>query len=241
MQERYFGGVGDFAKYGLLRALVSALPAAQLGVHWYLTDDQLGNPGDGKHDAYLLRATNRALDPILFDLLKEARGAGRETAAIEEGNLLPGVFVREPVPDLKNRSEWSDRAKAQLGKANLAFVDPDNGLETRSPNRKHILRREISDLLDVEFPRSLIVYQHRARQRMEEDMCFPRTHIAECTAHTPLYERFALVVRRGTQRAFIVLAHPEHADHLLNAATSFVAKWAIGSKEMRIFEPNLVR
>ena len=49
MQNRYTGDIGDFAKYGLLRALSKG---KRLGVAWYLYPDEEDNT-DGRHIDYL--------------------------------------------------------------------------------------------------------------------------------------------------------------------------------------------
>ncbi len=56
MQNRYTGDVGDFGKYGLLRALCSddGKRKLKLGVNWYLVPD-MGNPGDGGFIDYVQR------------------------------------------------------------------------------------------------------------------------------------------------------------------------------------------
>ena len=44
MQNRYTGDIGDFGKYGLLRALcspVGEIQRLQLGVVWYLMKDTI--------------------------------------------------------------------------------------------------------------------------------------------------------------------------------------------------------
>lgn len=51
MQNRYTGDIGDFAKYGLLRALGEG---NKLGIVWYLYPDESHNE-DGKHTAYLTK------------------------------------------------------------------------------------------------------------------------------------------------------------------------------------------
>ena len=44
MQNRYTGDIGDFVKYGLLRAISKG---KKLGIAWYLHPDA-GPSGDGK-------------------------------------------------------------------------------------------------------------------------------------------------------------------------------------------------
>ena len=58
MRDRYVGDIGDFAKYGLLRAIGKG---KRLGVAWYLcvgneaprVDSEEVSTGDGRHTAYL--------------------------------------------------------------------------------------------------------------------------------------------------------------------------------------------
>lgn len=52
MQDKYFGDIGDFAKYGLLRAVVAGDPQLRLGVLWYRVPDENLNR-DGRHIEYL--------------------------------------------------------------------------------------------------------------------------------------------------------------------------------------------
>jgi hypothetical protein len=60
VQDQYFGNVGDFVKFGLLRHLLSASkPTSKLGVIWYRTPNGMGNEGDGKHANYLEEHLNR--------------------------------------------------------------------------------------------------------------------------------------------------------------------------------------
>ena len=52
MQDRYAGDIGDFGKYGLLRALCGE--ALRLGVLWYAFEgDRKRAPNDGKRIDYL--------------------------------------------------------------------------------------------------------------------------------------------------------------------------------------------
>lgn len=74
MQDRYTGDVGDFGKYGLLRALCSGDGGKlRLGVNWHLVFNA-GNPNDGKFVNYLCEDSPQAYlrnsDPQLYTLLQ---------------------------------------------------------------------------------------------------------------------------------------------------------------------------
>ena len=80
MQDRYFGDIGDFAKYGLLRAVTAGEPPLRLAVLWYLVPDESHNK-DGRHIDYLEPtpenlARFRACDPELYDRLGDLVRAG---------------------------------------------------------------------------------------------------------------------------------------------------------------------
>ena len=97
MQDRYVGDVGDFVKYGLLRAIRGA---KRLGVAWYLHPDA-GPSGDGRYITYLEHPCEwRKLDPELFDALKEVTEPGanrRSVANIQRSGILgEAAFAADP-------------------------------------------------------------------------------------------------------------------------------------------------
>jgi hypothetical protein len=179
MQNRYVGDIGDFVKFGLLRALS---PEYKLGVVWYLVPDEAHN-GDGRHIGYLEDGKRRDgkrwrwLDPDLFDSLHRIVNDGeRSVVALERENLVPNCqFVSEPLPLPKRFSErhdarvkWLKRAKKKIAGCKLVFLDPDNGLQPErfSPTRgKAIKSVSFEDLASFnEEGRTLIVYHHQTHR-----------------------------------------------------------------------------
>ena len=131
MQDRYVGDLGDFVKYGLLRAIRGA---KRLGVAWYLHPDS-GPPGDGGHIDYLKHPCEwRPLDPDLFDAMRWVTEPGanrRSVGSIERSGILgDAAFAadRLEVDGVRPRHNWFDRIKRQLVDCTLVFADPDNGL-----------------------------------------------------------------------------------------------------------------
>ena len=134
MQDRYVGDVGDFVKYGLLRAIRGT---KRLGVAWYLHPN-VGPAGDGRHTAYLQNPDEwRHLDAELFDVLRELIAHRRSVANIQQSGILgnaafaaerlevAGIKVRDRP---RWRNQWFGRIKRQLTDCDLVFADPDNGL-----------------------------------------------------------------------------------------------------------------
>ena len=175
MQDRYVGDIGDYVKYGLLRAIRGT---RRLGVAWYLHPNA-GPTGDGKHTAYLQNPGEwRHLDPELFDALKELIGDRRSVADIQESGVLgDAAFAadRLAVAAVKShdrerwRHRWFNRIKRQLAGCDLVFADPDNGLvpdDRFRPARKVDAKRiPLSEAMALAEGRTAVIYHHNTRHR----------------------------------------------------------------------------
>ena len=176
MQDRYVGDIGDFAKYGLLRAISEG---RNLGVAWYLHPDS-GPPGDGRHTQYLKRPDEwRHLDCELFDNLKQVVDLEqRSVKEVQERRILGDAVFADERLDIKEvpfrcrknwRRKWFDRMKKTLADCDLVFADPDNGLAceknfspTRKPSAKSIPVYEANTLADG---RTAVIYHHNTRRK----------------------------------------------------------------------------
>ena len=135
MNNRYFGNIHDFCKYGLLRLLAEH---AALGVCWMLT------PPSGKSESgyeYLSRGHLRHCDPALFDWLKDQRDRWvREgmderlwgMGLLARDELIPRAkyFPKDVPAVVAERDEYFRGMIAQFQQSdrNLVFLDPDFGL-----------------------------------------------------------------------------------------------------------------
>lgn len=181
MQDRYTGDIGDFVKYGLLRALSYGL---KLGVAWYLYPDESHND-DGRHVEYLHAPKKwRHRDECLYDGLKAfVEGGSRQTAAIEQAGLLGNAkFSREllnsgslAVPKRRVwRSNWFSNAVSDLDGCEIVFADPDNGLCEDSKfgygKTKDWKRLPLSEALALAAGRAAVFYHHNSRRPGGHDL-----------------------------------------------------------------------
>ena len=176
MQDRYVGDIGDFAKYGLLRALSNE---KRLGVAWYRrTDPDPANSNDGRHTSYLDQPEKwRSLDPDLFDGLRKLIQEGPRTMLeVQRSCLLNcAAFADEPldvskvrIRDRKQwRQEWFGRVKAKLADCDLLFADPDNGLcqdcRFRYARKEDSKRIPLFEALSLADGRPAVIYHHNSR------------------------------------------------------------------------------
>jgi len=252
MQHRYVGDVGDFGKYGLLRALLRGREDERLGVVWYLTDPEAHN-NDGRHDGYLRcrseasRSLYRSCDPELYDRLAEIRQRDELSVdMIEKAGILPSsaLFWSSPVPTFVGRAEdrakqearWDDRDRwhqsAQNGvrQASLVFTDPDNGIifgkpcdvRRRKPSHKHSYWHEIDSYLNDGI--SVVAYHHLGRPRGGHEL-FIGQRLRQISGLG--WSAWAVRYRRGTARAFFVIpALDDHRVWLRKASMEFRDSWA---------------
>ena len=227
MQDRYVGDVGDFVKYGLLRAIRGS---RCLGVAWYLHPDA-GPSGDGRHTAYLQHPGKwRHLDAKLFDTLEEMIPNRRSVASIQRSGILgdavfaadclmvAGVKVRDRT---SWRQRWFNRIQRRLADCDLVFADPDNGLVPNDrfrPTRKESMKGiPIAEAIALAEERTAVIYHHNSRR--------PGGHLNEIRwLKTQLPDAtMAYYWRRLSNRTFFVI-NPD--DGVRRRLREFEKRWS---------------
>ncbi|MCY4665616.1 MAG: hypothetical protein OXC00_13225 [Acidimicrobiaceae bacterium] len=189
MQNRYVADEGDFAKFGLLRALAGVYPLdespASLGVVWYRPDIETGSPGDGSQRNYLndTQQRFRRCDLELFDSLKGISATNRHVNAIKESGILGGsracFYNNEIQTPQRNwscnqreaaRAKWWSKALERVGSNQIVFLDPDNGLAPNSVPIRHkramkhaYLQEEVASLVTAARQPVIVIYHHLGR------------------------------------------------------------------------------
>ena len=228
MQDRYTGDVGDFGKYGLLRALsLSEItdeggPRLSLGVVWYRYHDESHN-ADGKHISYLdphKQKDYRKCDPELYDCLSEIvnNRVSRKISEIEKSEILGSktrYFSEEcPGGSRQSRFEWHKRALTKMRGCDLVFLDPDNGLVKDIKDEvsaKHVYFCEVQDF--VYLGGALVFYHHLNRSTTHDRQI---EHQLRWLAgkFRDSHHVAAFRYRRGTSRVFFVI-WPAHLHEIL--------------------------
>ena len=181
MQDRFVGDIGDFGKYGLLRAICGIAPRAEpkrsLGVVWYVPDDatvEKTSDGHGQDVGYLfdsrMRSKLRRCDCVLYDRLKEIVSENRCLAAVDQRKILGSEADREvsfysaQLPrDRQERERWVGDAVETVRGKDIIFCDPDTGLVPKSKrgnSPQHVLASEIESFLETARSSTVVVYQY---------------------------------------------------------------------------------
>jgi hypothetical protein len=143
MQNMYVGDIGDYGKYGLLRAIMPSV--SRLGIVWYLVPDE-NHLNDGRHTDYLSKLKYIDCDQELFSVLKDIVFSGnRSISKIEQSSIFPtqttfysgylsydGLKANTPIGrqhrDFR-RKIWLNNALETVSDCDAVFLDPDNGIE----------------------------------------------------------------------------------------------------------------
>jgi hypothetical protein len=231
MQNCYVGDIGDYMKFGILRALS---PGYRLGVIWWLHPDET-HKSDGQHLSYLDQPSRwRHYDPGLFDHLAHLVMSGqRHVQALEAAGILPGsVFASDVIPAIgaiSNRQQarlrWFASVAQQMHGADLVFVDPDNGLEPDSFTHgsakagKSVTLAELRSLSKPE--RCLIVYHHQTRRSggHHAEIGYWADRLRNCGIATRVD---ALRAKPYSPRAFFLL---DASDDLRRRARMVAEQW----------------
>lgn len=236
MQDRYAFDIGDFSKFGLLRALA---PVGRLGLLWYL-NPHLGTReaanGDGRHKQHLTgpRSSDFArCDTVLQRSMVERFLGGRDLAALEPClGVADTVFIRDDLPRTRSvdeRTAWLKGALPRLAGCAVVCCDPDNGVaypdsaNEKQASAKHLLLREAVALTNAGH--SLVLYHHFARRPHE---------LQARELHDMLADRLGLPVKvlrwnSVSPRAYAVVMQPGHRDAMESALDGLLSgHWGTG-------------
>lgn len=222
MKHQYFGDKTDYIKHGLLRGLCRAnIP---LGIHWTLTPDDKSS--DGSRTTYLKNPDQwRHYDPVLFDVIqKSLHNNDRSLLILQKHALLTGAneCFDEWTADKGYRQKSLTSFTKKLPKKSLIFLDPDNGLETKSMKHgsdacsKYVYFDEVEQLWQQGF--SLLLYQHFPRVSREK---YLNERFTQLEKYTPKANQFALIT---SHVAFIVLIQPEQMK-IKRILTEVSSRW----------------
>ena len=141
-----------------------------LGVAWYYAPGDDGR-ADGRHLEWRDEPAWRLLDAQLHAGLSAL--PERSIAALERAMIWPtgALFHRDPMSPRVERGAWGARKRTALDRADIVFLDPDNGIGAES--EKHATFSEIRLLRK---PGRAIVFITFPGRTMPHDALLRRLH-----------------------------------------------------------------
>lgn len=225
MKDQYFGDKTDYIKHGVLRQIAQA--GFALGLHWMWTSDD--GSSDGSRVSYLNRPADfRHYDAHLFDLLVEhiSRQGDRRLRIIEEKDVIPGAVscFEAWQADAASRSEVLDRFLDRIRQPSLIFVDPDNGLNSKTARigrkgaEKYVFTDEIARIWQAGH--SVLLYQHFPRVKRDP---YVAAQFERLRSHTFDAGYVALVT---SHVAFMACLQASHESSFRKLAEDIEARWS---------------
>lgn len=234
----YVGDIGDYGKYGLLRAIMPAI--SKLGIVWYMVPNE-SHLNDGRHTDYLSKLKYIDCDRELFTILKDIISSGkRNISQIEQSDIFPdqtayysdyltydGIKANTPIGRqnrILRRKQWISDALETVQGCDAIFIDPDNGLETPSVKKhsvkapKYVYYDEVKGFLSVTD--TLIVYHHLSRNGDHLSQIKQKgIHLGKLAGNS--YNVMSLRFRPYSPRAYFVITNQEsvnnHIDRFLES------------------------
>lgn len=230
MKNQYFGDVGDYGKYGLLRLL--AKQNIKIAVNWYLTPDD--DTKHGNHTNYLKNYYMGKYDKELFDLLKDmVLTKDRSILSFEERNAIPdAIYYHTPVDysgktkaeRQESRKQWHANALSACESADLVYLDPDNGAHdaaniTGKSSLKYCFPEEIADYYNRGQD---VVYYCSNGRRTYEQWEGTKTMALKFLPNAKL---LIVAYCKGAKRSYIFVLHEEHYQMYSNFIDKLVLQW----------------
>lgn len=229
MKNQYVGDIGDFGKYSLLRAFSDR--GIRVGVNWYLTEDDGSN--DGKFTGYLEKGDLRKYSPKVFDALKKV--VAKPDKSVEDieksGILSDAIFFNEllkpvgtPGDREQERMSWFRESVYELERAELIFLDPDNGLFRNDDAsargvEKYVLPEEVESYFLS--GKNVVYYCHKGRRPENQWNEHKRGMFDRIKDAKPL----AITYHKGSQRSYIFLVHDKDYENYRRILNDFVNGW----------------
>ena len=241
MQDRYSGDVGDFVKFSFLRRVFGE-DGKRIGIIWYLFPDESHN-SDGGHIDYVKKQEFLDLDKNLCEKLSAVVSGNRSVAALERSRILPEntiyfserldfhlEFSSQSKEDKQQRETrricWFENALSAVSECNIAFLDPDNGLETPSCSKISQLKagkfayyseiKKLSKEKDV-----TIIYHHLCRKGTHVEQISKRALELKQKTY-PGCTIFAIRYRPYSPRAYFVVASKSEQSRVKKSLVNFM-------------------
>lgn len=189
MKNQYFGDIRDLFKYDLiLRVLKEATSINHFMFIPMLTEND--DRGDGNKINYSEAKAGTQNNDLMTYLRNRIEGGRRNITEIEDYFKSKGIktYIRNELFVHRDRKRYFDKIIEELPPCSLIFIDPDNGLEVKRSNEKHLLYQEAKDLYKrMDEDSALMIYQHFPRENHAKYLRRRSDELRELLGDLPIY------------------------------------------------------
>jgi len=184
MNRRYTGDIRDLFKIDLAIHLMKEVPALENFTFVPMLTE--GEPGAGSRKRRAKAGANGGAKKDLAAAVAKKRAGSRNTGLVRQMKRLQEInsdteyfraihdifdnekilirILEEPAFSHANRDAYFNSLFLSFPEKSLIFLDPDTGLETKNPTKRHLLFNEVKRVYDRMDRKSvLMIYQHFPR------------------------------------------------------------------------------
>ena len=192
MKNQYFGDIRDLFKYDVIHHIIKEVESVKRFTFVpMLTEDDNGRDGNKvDYSKAVAGIRNTDLSYLLQTCVREKR---RNVSEIERYFAANGVRTAIHKGGSEyfthgGRSGYFASLEDTLLHDALVFLDPDNGLEVKGSNHKHVLFSEIKDLYRRMNENSILMaYQHFPREGHDGYLTRRSAELKDVTGDLPMY------------------------------------------------------
>lgn len=230
MQDRYAGDIGDYGKFGLLKALQKQ--GFIIGVNWYRTEppafekksDGSFKQQDGIHKTGDIPDDLKNCDAVLAKKLAKIADDdhNRSVASLERAKLVPDAVYYHEAISIAGRDKWHQKALQQLNKASLVFLDPDNGLlvDSVGPASARSVKYAFYDEVAgyIKAGKCVVVYNHRCRKPEKKYFADIELRLKTALKEVKYYDIQEITFfKRSVRDYFAISASKQHSKMIRKA------------------------
>jgi len=188
MKDQYFGDIRDLFKFDITFQILKKLNLNHFIFIPLLTQDD--SRTDGSKTKFSIAKAGKYNADLSFFLQLKLKQKERKVADISDFfdyfNIKTKVI--EDYFNNQSRELYFKKAIKQLMPSSLILLDPDNGIEVKNSNEKHVLFSEIGLLLNkIDDQSILMIYQHFSRENHYKFTLKKITELSQQTGINPLF------------------------------------------------------
>lgn len=188
MKNQYFGDIRDLFKFDLCYHIYNTIKLEYFVFIPMLTDDDRSS--DGSKINFSKANAGYYNDDLSFFLKYKLKYKDRDVSSIADyfNYIQVKTLVFDDKFSIRSREEYFKKAVNIIQQNSLILLDPDNGLEVKNSNEKHVLYKEINSIIRMMDEQSiLMIYQHFSR---ENHFIFTKKKLDELQERTRLKSLF---------------------------------------------------
>ncbi len=230
MQERYLGDVHDFHKFLFLK-FIKKHSFLKLGLNFYHVNPQnLGNKellkNDGEKRKYLFDNTYKTFDKVMIKEFKNLTQKKRRkfTTFTNCTHLKKYITFYYDEMKINKREAWFKKSMEKLKDCEVIFLDPDNGLITKSINKnsvqslKFLLFEEIINI----FNANKIIVFSQSQSYSKDHRTYVQEKINQIKRYSNLTVEHPVIRNRTSPNSFFfVISNNKYFNKMNNLIKNF--------------------